>query len=99
MGDREGLTTLRRKLGFRAWNRGTKEADLVIGTFADQRIPEFTAEELRQFECLLEEDDPDIDDWITGRRPIPKEHDNRVMALLRGCSSRCADNEELRRKA
>ena len=81
--DREALEGLRRKLGFRAWHRGTSEADLLIGTFADQSLAWFAAEELRQFERLLEEDDPDIDDWITGRQLLPKEHDNRVMILLR----------------
>jgi antitoxin CptB len=80
--DRETLDTLRRKLRFRAWHRGTCEADLLIGAFADQSLAEFTAEELGQFERLLDEDDPVIDDWITGRRLVPTEHDNRVMALL-----------------
>src|ERR1700682_4411847 len=81
--DREAIDGLRRKLGFRAWHRGTSEADLLIGTFADQSLTWFAAEELRQFERLLEEDDPVIDDWITGRQLVPKEHDNRVMRLLR----------------
>jgi antitoxin CptB len=81
--DREAIEGLRRKLGFRAWHRGTSEADLLIGTFADQSLTWFAAEELRQFERLLEEDDPVIDDWITGRQLVPKEHDNRVMRLLR----------------
>ena len=81
--DRKTLEVLRRKLGFRAWHRGTCEADLLIGGFADQCLPEFAAEELRQFERLLEEDDPVIDDWITGRQFVPREHDNSVMALLR----------------
>jgi antitoxin CptB len=81
--DREAIEGLRRKLAFRAWHRGTSEADLLIGTFADQSLTWFAAEELRQFERLLEEDDPVIDDWITGRQLLPKEHDNRVMRLLR----------------
>jgi antitoxin CptB len=81
--DRGALEALRRKLAFRAWHRGTCEADLLIGAFADQCLTELAAEELRQFERLLEEDDPVIDDWITGRQSVPKEHDNRVMALLR----------------
>ena len=55
----------------------------MIGAFSDQCLREFGAEELRQFERLLEEDDPVIDDCITGRQAVPKEHDNRVMALLR----------------
>jgi antitoxin CptB len=81
--DRAAIEGLRRKLGFRAWHRGTSEADLLIGTFADQSLTWFAAEELCQFERLLEEDDPVIDDWVTGRQLVPKEHDNRVMNLLR----------------
>jgi antitoxin CptB len=81
--DRETLAALRRKLGFRAWHRGTLEADLLIGTFADQHLADFADRELRQFERLLNENDPEIDDWMTGRQLVPKEHDNGVMALLR----------------
>jgi antitoxin CptB len=77
------VETLRRKLAFRAWHRGTSEADLLLGTFADQCLAAFASEELRQFEHLLEEDDPSIDDWVAGRQVVPKKHDNRVMALLR----------------
>jgi antitoxin CptB len=81
--DRQALDGLRRKLEFRAWRRGTSEADLLIGAFADQCLGWFDAEELRQFERLLDEDDPVIDDWVTDRQLVPKEHDNRVMNLLR----------------
>ena len=77
------LEALRRKLGFRAWHRGTREADLLIGSFADRHLPEFGPDELRQFERLLTENDPDIYDWMTGRKPVPREHANRVTDLLR----------------
>jgi len=79
----DDLGALRRKLGFRAWHRGTREADLLIGSFADRHLDGFDAEELRQFERLLTENDPDIYDWMIGRQPVPAEHDNRVTALLR----------------
>src|SRR5258708_5111717 len=80
--NRKTLAARRRKLGFRAWHRGTLEADLLIGTFADRHLAGFTDEELRQFERLLNENDPDINDWMTGRQLVPTEHDNVVMALL-----------------
>lgn len=73
----------RRKLGFRAWHRGTREADLLIGSFADRHLPEFDDEALGQFERLLQENDPDIYDWMTGTKPFPPEHDNAVTRLLR----------------
>jgi antitoxin CptB len=78
----ETLGVLRRKLRFRAWHRGTQEADLLIGSFADQHLAQFSDEDLRQFECLLDESDPQIDDWMTGRQPVPQERDTDVIALL-----------------
>lgn len=77
------LAALRRKLGFRAWHRGTREADLLIGSFADRYLAGFGAAELDQFERLLVENDPDIYDWMTGRKPVPAEHDNPITRLLR----------------
>jgi antitoxin CptB len=79
----EAVAALRRKLGFRAWHRGTRETDLLIGSFADRYVAAFSVEELMQFQRLLEENDPDIYDWMIGLQPAPPEHDNRVMALLR----------------
>jgi len=81
--DTEKLDELRRKLGFRAWHRGTREADLLIGSFADTHLAEFGREELEQFQRLMKENDPDIYDWMTERQPVPPEHDNRVTRLLR----------------
>lgn len=79
----EGLAAYRRKLGFRAWHRGTREADLLIGSFADRHLPEFSEQELDQFQRLLKENDPDIYEWMTGQQPVPPEHDNAVTTLLR----------------
>jgi antitoxin CptB len=78
----EDVETLRRKLGFRAWHRGTREADLLIGSFADRYLATFDEQNLRQFESLLAENDPDIYDWMTGQKPEPPEHRNVVFDLL-----------------
>ncbi len=81
---KENATTIRRKrLLFRAWHRGTREADLLIGSFADKILPELDAEGLDLFEDLLACPDPDLYDWLTGRTVPPQEHDHRVMQLLK----------------
>lgn len=77
------LEIRRKRLRFRCWHRGTREADLFIGSFADRYIDSFDAVQLDQFEALLSEGDPDIYNWMTGREPVPAEHDNAVMRLLR----------------
>ena len=81
--DAEALTMLRRKIRFRAWHRGTSEADLLLGGFVDLCIDSLTSDELLMLDRLLDADDPIIDDWIQERRVAPAEYDNRVLEALR----------------
>ncbi|CAK0740554.1 antitoxin CptB [uncultured Gammaproteobacteria bacterium] len=79
----ESTEVRRRRLRFRAWHRGLREADLMVGGFADQYLEGFTVEQLDRFENLLHENDPDIFDWVFDRLPPPPEHDHDVLALLK----------------
>jgi antitoxin CptB len=77
-------TEIRRKrLRFRAWHRGTREMDHLFGGFADRHLSALDGAQLDRFERLLENSDPELYAWLTGREPIPLEHDDDVMALLR----------------
>ena len=67
------LSPRRRRLLFRAWHRGTKEADLMIGTFVKRNIAAFSEGELEELESVLELQDVDLADWLSGRRAIPPE--------------------------
>lgn len=78
----ETLENWRKRLIFRAWHRGTREMDLLVGSFADRNVPGFGAAELQAFEEILTENDPDVYDWITGQKPVPSEHQTPVMDLL-----------------
>ena len=60
-----------KRLRFRAWHRGTKEADLFVGGYFDSRHPEWGEAEISWFEALLEEQDVDIMAWAMGREPFP----------------------------
>ncbi len=73
----------RRMLRFRSWHRGTKECDLMLGSFADRHVESFTPDQLDGYAALLENNDPDIYDWATGRAPVPPEFDTDVMKLLK----------------
>jgi antitoxin CptB len=61
----------RRRLLFRATHRGTHETDLLIGGFVRARLDDFSPDELDVLEALIELPDPDLADWLSGRRPIP----------------------------
>ena len=78
---------LKQRLGritFRAWRRGFREADLVLGPFVDQVGPLLDEEDLDTLEALLaEDDDHRLYAWIIGSEPTPAEHDTPVMIRLR----------------
>ena len=76
-------TDLRRKrLLFRSWHRGTREADLILGSFAEAHLGKFDSEQLDRYEALLEVPDADLFDWIAGRAAPPPTHDHDVTRLL-----------------
>lgn len=77
------LSNLQKKLLFRAWHRGTREADLLLGRFADAHVPSMDDAGLYQFAALLAEQDPDIYDWLTDQKPVPPEFQNIIMQALR----------------
>lgn len=72
----------RKRLRFRSWHRGTREMDLILGRFADRHVFEFSPLQLERYERLLEENDPDLYNWLTGREPPPPEHDHDVLRLM-----------------
>ena len=72
-----------KKLKFRAWRRGFREADLILGPFADQYVAGFDPATLDEFERLLETPDQDLYAWIIGRQPVPEQFCGEVMDLIR----------------
>ena len=72
----------RKRLLFRAWHRGTREADLILGSFAEAHLAGFDMAQLNRFEALLECPDADLFDWITGRAAPSPEYDSDVTRLL-----------------
>ena len=68
-----------KRIGFRAWRRGFREADLILGPFSDCYCPDMTETELDQFESLINELDHDIYDWLAGKRPVPQAFDTPVF--------------------
>ena len=71
-----------KKLSFRAWRRGFKEADIILGNFADDKLEEMSEEDLDVFEVLLEVPDQDLYGWIIERDPTPGEFQSEIMNKL-----------------
>ena len=73
----------RKKLRFRAWRRGFREIDLILGGFADRRLSDLDDVGLDQFEALLHAPDQEVYDWITDQAPTPPQYDTPTLALIR----------------
>jgi len=71
------------RIQFRAWRRGFREADMVLGPFADAVAPTLDDDELTAFEALLDQEDQYLYAWIIGREPTPTEFEGPVMAAIR----------------
>lgn len=77
------MTPRRRRLLYRAMHRGFKEADLVIGHFAERHLPEMTGTELDEFSALLDVPDQELYAWVIGREPVPDNYDGPVFRRMR----------------
>ncbi|MGN6098852.1 MAG: succinate dehydrogenase assembly factor 2 [Bosea sp. (in: a-proteobacteria)] len=77
------LDPRRRKILFRAWHRGMREMDLIMGRFADDAIAGFDDAELDEFERLIEVLDRDLLSWVTGEAPVPENYDTELFRKLK----------------
>jgi antitoxin CptB len=72
-----------KKLHFRAWHRGTREADYMIGGFFDAFHQDWSEADLVWFETLIEEEDVDILGWALGTLSVPEEYAGALMERMR----------------
>jgi antitoxin CptB len=71
-----------RRIQFRAWHRGTREADYMIGGYFDRYSSGWGEKEIAWFEALIEEDDVDIMAWALGTQSVPQEYAGPLMTAM-----------------
>jgi antitoxin CptB len=76
------MTPIQKRLMFRAHHMGSNENDILFGAFARDHLSDLTEAQLLQFEALLAENDTDLFDWITAKRPVPDELGSELMTML-----------------
>ncbi|BBC72946.1 conserved hypothetical protein [Altererythrobacter sp. B11] len=81
MSDPQPLSTRLARAKFRAWHRGTREADYMIGGFFDTRAA-WDEESLAWFEALLDEDDVDVMAWALRAAPAPERYHGPLLEAL-----------------
>ena len=68
----ENLEIKRKRLLFRSKHRGTKEMDILLGSFYEENMYEFREEELAEIERILELADDDLYAWSVERQSVPE---------------------------
>ena len=68
-----------RRMRFRAWHRGTREADYTIGCYFDRFHGDWDAPAIDWFEALLDEDDVDVLAWALGSAAPPARYAGPLM--------------------
>ena len=72
-----------KRLLFRSRHRGMQETDILLGGFAERHLGELNEAQLDRFETILEQNDADLFDWISGKKAVPGSLDDDVMRLLK----------------
>ena len=60
-----------KRLKMRSMRRGIKEMDLILSAYAGAHLEAMPPEGLDLYDALLEENDQDLYQWVTGQVPPP----------------------------
>lgn len=71
------------RMKFRAWHRGTREADYMIGGFFDRYHAHWSEDEMQWFEDLLDHDDVDVMAWALQTQDAPERFHGPQLELMR----------------
>lgn len=74
-----------KRLRLRAWRRGFREIDLILGGFADKMLDQLDDDSLQSFEAILNLNDQDVYEWLIGRSESPSEF-AALIASIRSIS-------------
>ncbi|HJD56044.1 MAG TPA: succinate dehydrogenase assembly factor 2 [Rickettsia endosymbiont of Pyrocoelia pectoralis] len=75
--------SLQKKLFYRSKNRGCKEMDYILGSFADSYLPFMDEKKLLGYSLILDQNDNDLYNWITNKSAAPSGLDAEIIRELR----------------
>ncbi|MBB3808990.1 succinate dehydrogenase assembly factor 2 [Pseudochelatococcus contaminans] len=82
LSDGLALDARRRRIRFRAWHRGTREMDMVLGPFVDSELDKLDEETVTALERLMSLPDRDLFTWFsTGN--VPPEQDTPIFRRIK----------------
>ena len=73
----------KRKIIYRSSHRGSKEMDLLLGSFVKKYISKFNDSELKDLEYLISIDDESISNWYFEKERKNKVLESKVSLMLK----------------
>ncbi|WP_367648104.1 succinate dehydrogenase assembly factor 2 [Ruegeria arenilitoris] len=62
-----------KRMKMRSMRRGIKEMDLILSAYADRNLQNMDAVGLANYDALLQENDQDLYQWVTGQTSPPEQ--------------------------
>jgi len=76
------LDIRRRRIAYRAWHRGIREMDLILGQYVDRHILTLEDGELDALEYIMSFEDRDLLTWFTGEIKTPDDVDIPIFKAI-----------------
>ena len=83
----DDLDTRRRAIKIRAWRRGMREMDILIGGFVDARLDGLNAAEISDLERLMDVEDQKAFSWLCGTEEPEAGYDTPVFRAIKSFHS------------
>ena len=71
-----------KRLKMRSMRRGIKEMDLILDRFAQSQLDGMGAEALALYDVLLNENDHDLYQWVTGQVAAPTKYADLIADIV-----------------
>ncbi|AAY61217.1 MULTISPECIES: succinate dehydrogenase assembly factor 2 [spotted fever group] len=75
--------SLQKKLFYRSKNRGCKEMDYILGSFAEKYLSLMDEKKLGSYSLILDQNDNDLYNWINNKSSAPSYLDAEIIDKLR----------------
>ncbi|AFC73293.1 succinate dehydrogenase assembly factor 2 [Rickettsia montanensis] len=75
--------SLQKKLFYRSKNRGCREMDYILGSFAEKYLSLMDEKKLGSYSLILDQNDNDLYNWINNKSSAPSYLDAKIIDKLR----------------
>jgi|TARA_B110000908_G_scaffold86511_1_gene103329 antitoxin CptB len=70
-----------KRLAMRSMRRGIKEMDIILSAYATQNLDTMDEATIQLYDVLLDENDQDLYQWVTGQVPAPEKFKQMIARI------------------